>query len=247
MLKSLALKASTISIAAIMAMPVAALAAPNDTSAASNDGSTAAVMPLDEATLAHFTSEFDRYDVSLEDQEGLIDKFEAGQLWDSMSDAGPVTTETNAAGETVERFADGSIAVTSIEQPSESKGEISPMGVSRCRAVAGSNGYSKRVDCLVNFNTVQVNQSFEADYQVKSGAAGRILAVRNPVYWCYFPFCSMSSATPKITRSTSSGSTPATARLTQQITYRNAAGNDIISSTLWVQLNVTTRAWSTNN
>lgn len=249
MLKSLVAKACAIGVTAVVLMPLGAQAeVPKDTPDTRESVSSSAVAPLDESTQAQFRSEFERYGVPLEKQEELIANHEAGKLWDSNSGATAVTTESNAAGETIQRFADGSIAVTSVEQPAATQGEVTPMAVSRCRAVPGSGGYQKRVDCLVNKNTVQTNQSFEADYQVKSGAAGRILAVRNPVYWCYFPGCKMSSPDLRITRSTSSGSTPATARMTQQITYTNPAnGNDIISSTLWVQLNVTTSARSSNN
>lgn len=185
-----------------------------------------------------------KYNVPKPTQEILIQKITAGEEWDSLSGSSPVNTTKLPDGTLLERYSDGSVSTTKVEQPVASENSsVAPLSKapSRCKALPYKNGYKRRANCLVSRNSVVINYSFEADYKVKSGAPGYITGARHPNAWVLVPGGGYSTPGPKITRSKSSGKIAATARMNVKVT------TPVLTSNAWVQLNVTTSAWVTHS
>ena len=105
---------------------------------------------------------FDEYDVDRATQDRLISEFEAGGDWDSMSgDSVPTEVSVDQAdGHSVSvlRYADGSVAVRSLEV---ADGES---GIGGC-----SRSGTTYTNCTVDFWYGLVGMSFKADYSLASG------------------------------------------------------------------------------
>ncbi|MGK3708875.1 hypothetical protein [Arthrobacter sp. IK3] len=168
--------------------------------------------------------------------DALIASFEAGQTWDSLSGAEPVSTEAISeagADKTVARYADGSVAVTSIQKPAAVQGGVAPQGVSDCKyaRIGAEEHYD---DCLVDFWAGLIYMGFRADYIARDNTTDSITAAYSPDYI-------MGGATSAdetyfgVSRpdETVSGA-PATARLSVQAFPAGVP----IPFQFWVQLNV---------
>ena len=111
---------------------------------------------------------FDTYGVSRHTQALLIERWEAGDAWDSMNGSPPVSTGTIAGRSTttqVQRFADGSVAVSSVENgTSFSVGGVTPMSVGGCTTVVSGLNRTK-TNCLVKASVGVMEITFWAEYK----------------------------------------------------------------------------------
>lgn len=170
--------------------------------------------------------------------DDLISKFEAGQPWDSRSGVEPVETSVTLVGgaeRTVARYADGSVAVTSVQKPSAVRdaGAATPLGVSECYyAKVGSTEYFD--NCLVDFWDGIVAMSFRADYIARDDGNDSITSAYAPSYFIGGA-SSVDQTEFAVTRPDESVSgAPATARLSVKAFPMSLP----IPFTFWVQLNV---------
>ena len=178
------------------------------------------------------------YGVDAATADELIRKFEAGEKWDSLSGAKPVTTETSMVGSserTVARFADGSLSVSSIQMPSATtpSGADSIQDVSEC-SYAYVDGVEYYDNCLVDFFVFPIKMGFRADFVARDNAMDSITSVYAPDYFIGGA-SSVDQTEFAVTRpdETVSGA-PATARLTVKAFPMGAP----LQYTFWVQLNV---------
>lgn len=198
--------------------------------------------------MAGIQAELQHYGVPVAQQEDLIAGIRAGESWDSLGGGSPVSIDQLTTGETVERFADGSIKVTQVETPTSAiepaPGTVGPMAVTGCRALSNSAGWIRRADCRVRVSYAVIWMEFTADYSVKSGA-GRVDAVRQASMGVTFG--DYKGLKLSITRKLNSGSAPATARITATSWVGPIEQANVYKGTAWMQLNVLTSAWTTNN
>ncbi len=207
------------------------------------------------AVAAAVHSFYDAYGVSPQVQDQLLSDLAAGGTWDALAGGTPVSTEdltTRGQPETVYRFADGSIKVTSVEVaevlPTD---EVPSRGISGCTRV---NSPNKRTftNCRVHDGYGLLNLAFMANYwetfAPKDAAyvtGSSITSATNPEITVIGGSASNTSLVR--TRITGSSAGPATARLTT--TIRLVTGS--AQSTAWLQLNVPiktyTLAYSTTN
>ncbi len=236
-------------VSSVSLVTVLALGAASPAMAESSPAGTSEQIPA--AALADVDQHLQGLGVSSSDREGLIDSLIRGEAWDSMNGAKPVSVDSTTPGKTVTRFADGSITVSSVEQPSRISSSDTK-GVSRaaklapprgCKALPNSKGWIRRADCTVKVDLVLIMLAFEADYSVKSGY-GRIDAVRYPQARTIGGW--HDSLSLKIGRKVSSGKAPATARLSARVGVGPFKGIGV-SNTAWTQLNVLSSATITHN
>ncbi|MGN9779740.1 hypothetical protein ACTMS0_28915 [Micromonospora sp. H33] len=96
---------------------------------------------VSKADLEYVHTALAMYDVPAKTQKALLKALAEGEQWDSQSGAAPVATEVDYVGgaeRTIYRYEDGSINVSTIEIPSETTGEVSPMGISGCQSIAAT-------------------------------------------------------------------------------------------------------------
>jgi len=177
------------------------------------------------------------YKVTAETQERLVAKYQRGETWDSLNGATPVDTQTvekTGKTETVSRFADGSVNVTSIQKPAAApqEGEITTRGISECGyyRVGATENYD---NCLVDFWAGLVYMGFRADYSAVDNNVDYIRSIYSPDY--IIGGASSAEQTEfAVTREYETPGAPATARLTV-LAY--PAGTPFAFN-FWVQLNV---------
>lgn len=240
---------SCTAIAAVLALtlsPLVAQASPEEVngSAASSEMDATATA-TDEAAYDTLRQEMTRQGITASVQESLIDKLKRGETWDSTNGSQPVsvTTWSNRGERSV--YADGSISITEVEQPPILVDEDpTPTAVSGCVALSDYQGWKRRRDCKVSVNKIVWRMSFIAGYDVKTNNPGKIVGTPYMDSITYFvPGGSYSNITMRVNRRVQDGSAPANARLSA--TFRCGLST-CGTTTGWVQLNVTTRAWSTN-
>lgn len=117
-----------------------------------------------------------QWGVSPETQRHLLEKYASGIPWDSMTGASPVVVEEQVgvrATTTIERYSDGSVVVTSIDNPQANENSLL-RGVSSCR-IAYSNHYEvKHVGCYGNVDYGAAQMGFHFDRVSNPGALARI-------------------------------------------------------------------------
>lgn len=153
-----------------MAMPALMMASPIQAQARQSAALTSA------ADLKAVGIALSTYSVSPADRAELIDDLRTGRRqWDSQSGAEPVSTETFQADSFVthiHRFADRSVAVARIEDPSPAIGNIAPQKISNCHKRQGEPGNSTYMDnCLISWDAISWSMSFRADYRFNSGGS----------------------------------------------------------------------------
>lgn len=134
------------------------------------------------AALTSFLSE---NDVPAVTQESPLQKLAAGQVWDSMSGAAPVSVvESTVANErhTVSTYADGSIVVDTMRLPTAAPapGTITPFDVKNCRTTASGSGYRNYYDCQASSSTGIMTMGFYISYSLVQGSWDRIISVSSP-------------------------------------------------------------------
>jgi hypothetical protein len=149
------------------------------------------------------------YDVPETQQDQLIDKILAGEVTDADSEtATPLTVEV-ASGETVSRFADGSVRVESIEHPVEVTGPAG-RGIGGCTIKSGS-GYRNASGCKIDYVTPIFNFHFYADFTLVQGGPDSITRAYGGQV-VYAVGHEVKSTSTTIPRKTESGSNAALAQ-----------------------------------
>lgn len=178
---------------------------------------------------AHIRSELTRYGVTGSVQDDLVEKAREGILWDNMSGVAPIETSTSQSGamqETVERYPDGSISVTSLEVPSEAPaGQIGTMKVSQCKLTSSSSHHATWTDCLVSRNDVVARAGFRIGYTKYNGTTQAPQISGNPSGWAitYYMGTPNSVTLPRVIQRTAS-STPARARADWMVSATSPVG-----------------------
>jgi hypothetical protein len=191
--------------------------------------------------VAAMRTTWDRYGVPTTTQDRLLDALSDGRIWDSLTGAAPVgTSERVVAGSTVtvDTFADGSIRVTTVEQPVDPSSRASIGG---CRTMSGSH-YDSTIQCTVSTNVVVSTAGYAVTYHQVQGGASSINSVTGITATCYGGTCGSKSVA--INRKTQSGNSPAysTGR------WKWTAVNGVGSKDFWLEFDVRgTTTWASNN
>lgn len=165
------------SLASTMFLP----APTNKVEAAEVDSEIVSLSLEDESRIV---TELNDYGVSNKDVNSLINKLKHGILWDSLTDAAPVSEEIKHLdnGDTTQiiyKYEDGSVYVTETiegeetfyESPSDNS--IQPLSVSGGSSQTGS-GYTLIKGASVTGSNVLISMKFKADYEQWSGGGGKI-------------------------------------------------------------------------
>ncbi|BCJ68286.1 hypothetical protein [Polymorphospora rubra] len=132
---------------------------------------------VSKADLEYVRKALAKYEVPVETQKALLKAFAEGERWDSQSGAAPVATRVDHVGgaeRTIYRYEDGSISVGTIEIPSTTTGEVSPMGISGCQSVPATGARAWQ-NCRIAWDALTWSVNFTAAYRYYLG----------PVYGCY--------------------------------------------------------------
>lgn len=174
--------------------------------------------------------------VSNSDQEELIFKLRSGVLWDSFNPAITPVSKTiekrDSRVYTIERFQDGSIIVSGIDDLSlASNGAISPMTVYGCNYSGSAYaGYWKNCKTDVNYGIIRLGFTF--NYENVRDVGSRITSYHTP----FFSAIGGTMSNPTFNRRSSG-----VVRLTAQIIMGP------VTMTKWVQANVSgNTAWSSH-
>lgn len=212
-----------------------------------------AVWPLSEAAELDVREFFDKFDVPAATQNELIDNYEAGQQWDSLtSDATPASVEvvsSDGVEWTVNRFEDGSVRADGIGGGSASLGgnddsgdSVVTLGVDGCGYSSGA--YGNFFNCHIYYWVGLVQLGFYANFSINSGANNDQITT----VWGGELFagggCSQSVPTASIVKGTESSTGPAVAGLTAQATTCVTNGTINFPSYLHVGGNQATHVYS---
>lgn len=203
-------------LAALMALP----------GTASATAQTAAVpdqveiTPSGEQEMRDFWS---RYSVPPATQEMLIKRLESGgQIDSTRTDTEPVATENiDAEGQrqTVERFPDGSVSVTSISRPT-SGGGVGASTVNNCRSSQSGSGYVNWYDCHASSQNGVVTLGFYISYTL-TPRYDQIIEVNSSYRHCSVGTCD----TPKLAIRKKSESSTGSAWANITTIHTNINGN----------------------
>lgn len=204
------------------------------------------ISPSDESQVRLILTKFL---VPISQQDALIVKVNNGETWDVYNDSGPTVTEQRMIGDmdyTITRYEDGSVKASGIQRPqlaSGPKGMVSPDSINSCRYSSGS-GYSNATGCTVDglWGSAYLAAK-NVSYTLVQGGPDQITSMGYGVQNCSLVTC--TSPVLVSSRSTESGSTPASARWQSDVT------NSVVvpkSWNIWFQLNVGgDSAWQTNS
>lgn len=187
---------------------------------------------------------YTKYGVDEATQDRLIASMEEGDLIDALSSGEePVSAEEilrDGVIEVVYTYQDGSVAVTSLENPEPLlPGSISPRAVSGCTINSGS-GYVTATNCLVNHTAAYASLSFRANYQRYASATGGSISPRYGTDVISSTIGSISSQSLTLVRANSTATEPAVATL-----YGYLSGG-VFSEDLYLSLRVSgSAAWTT--
>ncbi|MDJ0333526.1 hypothetical protein [Planococcus sp. S3-L1] len=181
---------------------------------------------------------FNDYDVNQETQAILLEKLNAGELWDSFKkDERPVhifEVEKNDIFEKVEEYKDGSIIVSSVDYGTVEFSDnnlISPLGITPGTATSGS-GYKTFKKAKVYYNGGVANAYFYANFTIVQGGNDYISNAYDPKVTAIGG--SASDITLGVTRSKETLDNKASAKLSFNFTNFNNTG----SVNGWLKLNV---------
>jgi len=138
---------------------------------------------------AQVRADFTKYGVPAVTQNKLINKFNRGELFDSLLGKAPISTEKSEDANrivTVARFADGSVTVTKADKP----GDGTKFGTIRECVRTGGSGYSNFTNCTIEQSWFVVAIAFVASYSIINGAPDRISFVGNQTQNCKGATCS---------------------------------------------------------
>lgn len=155
------------------------------------------------------------YDVPTATQDALLTALESGDVWDALDGAEPVSVQTRelpTESETVERYADGSIVVSTVEVPADPFAAGAPQGgpttfsVGSCQSSQIGSGYANRYDCKAASTAGVVTMGFYISYTLVQGGYDKIIDVHSG--YAYATGGTVGSPTAKIAkvRESSTGS-----------------------------------------
>lgn len=150
------------------------------------------------------------YEVPADVQESLLEDAAAGRAWDSLGNAEPVSEKTlqlESETATVQTFEDGSISVTTVDEPVLEPEGISTRKLTGCSAT--KVGLHK--GCKIHFNNGAVSYWFQANYTIKYDAYDQINSVYNPVVDRTLGYTLNSEKLTLLKRNETSTSSPARA------------------------------------
>jgi len=221
---------SLVSLSAAAAM-LLALAAPSSASLATSNS----IQGDDQVTIEQGLS---NAGVSATDIATLMEKLANGEVWDSLTSADPVSSETSRSGDivkTIQRYADGSVAVLETENPTPNtsggtkSGMVQPMatGTTGCTQSTSSQYQTTWVNCVSKVDKIIFWMAFQYNKTLyPGGATGKITSYSNKQYG--FVGASLSGGT-LIRQSSSSVRYTGTMKVTQN-------GWEIYSGTAWIQV-----------
>jgi hypothetical protein len=176
------------------------------------------------------------YGVPAETQELLFDKLDAGEQWDSLSGADPVSTRsisTSSAVENVDVYPDGSVSVTAVDTAQVGR------TVSGC-VTSGAGTVNRTLsNCTVRASAGLVTMAFYADYRYSYNSLSNITVKSAAISRAHSPSATVlggtfSGLSVGVTRATAGTNLPATARASMTGTVIG----QFASRTCWLQLNV---------
>lgn len=166
------------------ALSFAAAPAANASTAQDDEANGDVVNTMTSSEETELRSFFNSYGVDESTQGDLIDSFEEGEPWDSLSGENPIDVSTvteNSVTTKIETFADGSITVSSTDTPGEANDTtdaeelgIAPRSVSNCQLVSSSNYHANYTNCHANVDLGVVQMGFYFDRETLNGAQGSI-------------------------------------------------------------------------
>lgn len=200
-------------------------------------GAPAAADPqVSKADIEYVRTALAKYDVPTKTQDALLREFIDGERWDSESGAAPISTETetlNGVEQTVYRYRDGSINVSTVEIPAEPTGDVSLLGISGCQSISVGGAKAWR-NCRVDWDAITWSVGFTAAYRYYLG----------PAYACYID--SIGGLTHGGVGSFSNGKLSYITRQADGFTGKCIAdasytrtGGGVFSETVGVRLNLT--------
>ncbi|GAB3842435.1 hypothetical protein [Nesterenkonia populi] len=213
--------------------------------AAAHGHEAVAEEPIGGEGIDELQQEWDEYAVPHEDQLVLLEKLEEGVPFDAFSaEEAPVSEEVLTEGgveRTVQRYADGSYVVTTMEEPVDSADNdaLAPFGtIDHCSVSVGS-GYRAFNNCSVanNWSGI-INVAFTASYEIYSGAPSQITNLGQVTQNCGVVSC--TRPTLDLIQAQSTASSPAIAQAQSTVT-----GGVLGSWEVWLQLRVSDSGAST--
>lgn len=159
---------------------------------------------------------FDKFAVSGDTQDRLIDEFKAGGSWDSLSSSSePVSIETRDLGETswtVSTFDDGSVRAEGIGSD-VADGAVSTLGVDGCNYSVGKFGNFS--NCHIYYWVGLVQLGWYANFSIVSGGSDKITSAWGGSLWATGA-CSQEVPEARVIKGTESSTGKALAGLTAQ-------------------------------
>ena len=199
---------------------------------------------ISQEDIIQIKSFLNQYDVDQETQTILLEKLNAGDIWDSLKKGEePIRSfeiQTNDIVEKVEEYKDGSIVVSSIDYESVEEFEnikplkgnlISTLGVDPGTKTSGS-GYANYKKAKVYYNTGIANAYFYADFTLVNGGYDYIDRVYDHKVTAFGGSASEISLT--LTKAKENANGKASAKL--DFNYINF--NTTASTTCWLKLTV---------
>lgn len=182
--------------------------------------------------------------ISADTANALVDKLEAGILPDSMvKDAVPVTVQRyrqNGADYTRQVYADGSVALTSVQSPASTRvaGGMTTMGSSVSGCVFSRSG---TVDwyrnCKVSYSGILSFDTHYVDYSVLRSSGVATIQKQYSNWSITVIGGSYRSVSLTKPRASSTATLPAVSRLSYRATY-TYNGNTIVDTLCWTELRV---------
>lgn len=174
-------------VAAIAAGGMAPAASAVTPAPASTASATAQTVKLTKEERAQILDFFRENQVPRPAQMRLLHKLERGQAWDSMLGKQAVHTETfthQGAQVTLERFADGSVSRSEVQDPTLAApvGEASIMGITGCRTTSSSLYHANYVNCYANVDLGVVMMGFHFDRNTVRDMPGKITKYYSHTY-----------------------------------------------------------------
>lgn len=135
-------------------------------------------------TVSELRAKLSEYGVTGAVQDRLIQKYLDGQIWDSLNGSTPVRTTTTIVDhkkQTIERFADGSFVVSTIDLPVK-PGMYMDRSISSCSMISTNHWESKYQGCYANYEAGIIQLGFHFDWTSYNGGKGVITRYYAPEY-----------------------------------------------------------------
>ena len=183
----------------------------------------------------HVSTFLSKAGVPSKDVEAVVEKVENGEQLDFETNKKPESVKTERKGDwevTTERYPDGSVEVTELEQPLNevSPGTVSPQATPTNCKVKGGSGYRSYTNCHVRRTNPAYSMGFKASYTIVRKGKDYIGGVHGLETKCYAGTCSKSKL--NTTRKKETASAKATAKAST--VYKTYGGSS--SRNVWLKL-----------